>query len=70
MFGMRSAAIAVLGLAGYSYAGLIRMGCSQLNVQRIDPLVTPGQAPSPHMHQLIGGVGHFWNLEDKLPREC
>ncbi|KAK8062017.1 hypothetical protein PG994_008383 [Apiospora phragmitis] len=52
---MRPTASALLALAGQSYAGLIRMGCSQLNIQRIDPLVTPGVAPSPHMHQLIGG---------------
>ncbi|KAF2740946.1 hypothetical protein EJ04DRAFT_111338 [Polyplosphaeria fusca] len=34
---------------------LIRFGCSQLVVNRIDPLVNPGEAPSPHMHQIIGG---------------
>ncbi|KXX74306.1 hypothetical protein MMYC01_208565 [Madurella mycetomatis] len=34
---------------------LLRFGCSQLTVQRLDPLVTPGQNPSPHLHQIIGG---------------
>ncbi|KAK8043323.1 hypothetical protein PG993_005753 [Apiospora rasikravindrae] len=52
---MRPTATTLLALVGQSYAGLIRMGCSQLNIQRIDPLVTPGAAPSPHLHQLIGG---------------
>ncbi|KAK8123186.1 hypothetical protein PG984_011856 [Apiospora sp. TS-2023a] len=52
---MRPAAISLLALVGPSQAGLIRMGCSQLNIQRIDPLVAPGQAPSSHVHQLIGG---------------
>ncbi|KAF1999557.1 hypothetical protein P154DRAFT_493178 [Amniculicola lignicola CBS 123094] len=33
----------------------IRFGCSQLVVERADPLVTPGMAPSPHMHQIVGG---------------
>jgi hypothetical protein len=31
----------------------IRFGCSQLVVDRIDPLVTPGLNPSPHMHQIV-----------------
>ncbi|ORY07902.1 hypothetical protein BCR34DRAFT_603708 [Clohesyomyces aquaticus] len=34
---------------------LIRFGCSQLVVDRLDPLVNPGEAPSPHLHQIIGG---------------
>ncbi|KAF2868571.1 hypothetical protein BDV95DRAFT_630339 [Massariosphaeria phaeospora] len=33
----------------------IRFGCSQLVVERTDPLVTPGQNPSPHTHQIVGG---------------
>jgi hypothetical protein len=28
--------------------GFIRFGCSQLVVERTDPLVTPGMNPSPH----------------------
>jgi hypothetical protein len=34
---------------------LMRFGCSQLVFDRIDPLVNPGNLPSPHMHQVIGG---------------
>jgi hypothetical protein len=34
---------------------LMRFGCSQLTIDRIDPLVNPGSLPSPHMHQVIGG---------------
>jgi hypothetical protein len=34
---------------------LMRFGCSQLTIDRIDPLVTPGISPAPHMHQVIGG---------------
>jgi hypothetical protein len=34
---------------------LIRFGCSQLVVDRLDPLVEPGNAPSAHIHQIIGG---------------
>ncbi|KAK0610602.1 hypothetical protein B0T17DRAFT_621070 [Bombardia bombarda] len=36
-------------------AGVLRFGCSQITVERLDPLVTPGQAPSPHIHQVVGG---------------
>lgn len=35
---------------------LLRFPCAQLVIDRIDPLVNPGVAPSPHLHQLIGGV--------------
>ncbi|KAK0609675.1 hypothetical protein B0T17DRAFT_566202 [Bombardia bombarda] len=33
----------------------LRFGCSQLVVERTDPLVNPGIAPTPHMHQVVGG---------------
>jgi hypothetical protein len=34
---------------------MLRFGCAQTSIDRIDPLVNPGQAPSPHMHQIAGG---------------
>lgn len=34
---------------------LLRFPCAQLVIDRLDPLVTPGQAPSPHLHQILGG---------------
>ncbi|KAK7953431.1 hypothetical protein PG996_014322 [Apiospora saccharicola] len=34
---------------------LMRFGCAQLTVDRVDPLVEPGNMPSAHMHQIIGG---------------
>lgn len=37
-------------------SALLRFGCSRLTVQRLDPLVNPGENPSPHLHQIIGGV--------------
>jgi hypothetical protein len=43
-----------LALAAPVHA-LIRFGCSQLVVDRLDPLVEPGNAPSSHLHQIIGG---------------
>ncbi|KAK0713603.1 hypothetical protein B0T26DRAFT_677914 [Lasiosphaeria miniovina] len=41
--------------AGQGTTPMMRFGCSQLVVDRIDPLVNPGQAPSPHLHQIVGG---------------
>lgn len=35
---------------------LLRFSCSQLVVERLDPLVNPGVVGSPHLHQIIGGV--------------
>jgi hypothetical protein len=35
---------------------LLRFPCAQLVIDRLDPLVTPGEAPSPHLHQILGGV--------------
>ncbi|WPJ67382.1 hypothetical protein SMAC4_07610 [Sordaria macrospora] len=34
---------------------MLRFGCSQIVIDRIDPLVNPGQLPSPHLHQVVGG---------------
>lgn len=43
-----------LALVAPTYAGL-RFGCSTLSIQRIDPLVEPGNVPSAHLHQIVGG---------------
>ncbi|KAI0403825.1 hypothetical protein F4802DRAFT_271365 [Xylaria palmicola] len=40
--------------AGLSRAGL-RFGCSSVSIQRLDPVVEPGQIPSAHVHQIVGG---------------
>ena len=34
---------------------MLRFQCSQLVVERLDPLVNPGSIPSPHLHQIVGG---------------
>ncbi|KAL8393829.1 hypothetical protein RB595_003547 [Gaeumannomyces hyphopodioides] len=39
---------------GYSTT-MLRFGCSQVSIDRIDPLVDPGLIPSPHVHQIVGG---------------
>ena len=33
----------------------LRFGCSTLTIQRLDPIVEPGRAPSAHLHQIVGG---------------
>ena len=53
-------ALAALAEAAPQFGGnngftMLRFGCSQVVIDRIDPLVNPGQAPSPHMHQVVGG---------------
>jgi len=34
---------------------LLRFACSQLVIERIDPIVNPGVLPSSHTHQVVGG---------------
>ncbi|RYP70439.1 hypothetical protein DL771_005480 [Monosporascus sp. 5C6A] len=34
---------------------MMRFSCSQLVIDRLDPLVNPGSIPSPHLHQIVGG---------------
>lgn len=40
-------------LAGSVQAGSLRFSCSQLVVERLDPLVNPGQLQAPHLHQIV-----------------
>ena len=34
---------------------MLRFGCTQVVIDRLDPLVNPGQVPAAHMHQIVGG---------------
>jgi len=34
---------------------MLRFACSQLVIERLDPLVSPGANPSGHLHQIVGG---------------
>lgn len=36
-------------------APMLRFACSQLVVERLDPLVNPGVVGSSHVHQIVGG---------------
>lgn len=52
-------ALALLGTAEAqvqrAQAAMMRFACSQLVVERLDPLVSPGMIGSPHVHQIVGG---------------
>ncbi|KAK3352727.1 hypothetical protein B0T25DRAFT_456912 [Lasiosphaeria hispida] len=48
---------AALALAAPGIHALLRFQCSQLVVERLDPLVFPGASQSPHVHQIVGGNG-------------
>ncbi|KAK3295368.1 uncharacterized protein B0H64DRAFT_145002 [Chaetomium fimeti] len=52
----RSVLAAALALAGApSVDAVLRFSCSELVTERLDPLVFPGAAQSPHLHQIVGG---------------
>jgi hypothetical protein len=47
---------AFTALAGNAAAqNMLRFACSQLVVERTDPLVNPGVKYTPHLHQIVGG---------------
>lgn len=48
-------ALAALPSAYGQAARMLRFACSQLVVERLDPLVSPGIIGSPHVHQIVGG---------------
>ena len=52
---LKALAAVALGARLGAAQELMRFGCSQLTIDRIDPLVNPGAMPSPHMHQIVGG---------------
>lgn len=47
--------LALLGAAQAQQAHMMRFACSQLTVERLDPLVNPGMVGTPHTHQIVGG---------------
>lgn len=51
---MKSLSITLAAIAPVVQAGL-RFGCSSLTIQRLDPVVEPGHAPSAHLHHIVGG---------------
>ena len=44
---------------------MLRFGCSQLVIERADPIVNPGMTPSAHTHQIVGG--NSFNFSVRTP---
>jgi len=42
----------------------LRFGCSQITIERLDPLVNPGVVGTPHMHQVVGGNAFNASMPD------
>jgi hypothetical protein len=61
---------ALIGAAQLARAQeLMRFGCSQLTIDRVDPLVNPGSLPSVHMHQVVGGNSFNVTMTPVVVRE-
>jgi hypothetical protein len=54
MYWASLAAVALLAQNGAAQ-NMLRFACSQLVVERTDPLVNPGELYTPHLHQIVGG---------------
>ncbi|KAF1958869.1 hypothetical protein CC80DRAFT_524269 [Byssothecium circinans] len=48
-------AAAALFAQNVAAQNMLRFACSQLVVERTDPLVNPGMKYTPHLHQIVGG---------------
>jgi Domain of unknown function (DUF1996) len=59
MYWAKLATFAVIGglpaIHAQTAARMLRFACSQLVVERLDPLVSSGILGSPHTHQIVGG---------------
>jgi len=58
--GWKTLTLALLPLVQHSHGQsasmpMMRFECSQLVIDRLDPLVSPGAIPAPHLHQIVGG---------------
>jgi hypothetical protein len=54
---MQLTSVAAVALLAQSAAAqnMLRFACSQLVVERVDPIVNPGMLFTPHLHQIVGG---------------
>ncbi|VBB81187.1 Putative protein of unknown function [Podospora comata] len=59
--------LAAVALTASTASALLRFSCSQLVVERLDPLVNPGMAPSPHLHQIVGGNAFNVTMDPATP---
>ncbi|KAL2060370.1 hypothetical protein VTL71DRAFT_9765 [Oculimacula yallundae] len=55
---MQWSSLAVVSILAHhvsAQGNMLRFACSQLVVDRVDPIVNPGQTYTPHLHQIVGG---------------
>ncbi|KFA60327.1 hypothetical protein S40285_07662 [Stachybotrys chlorohalonatus IBT 40285] len=57
-----AAMVALLASQALGQFSMLRFPCSQLVVERTDPLVFPGMAYTPHVHQIVGGNSFTTNM--------
>ncbi len=57
------AAAVTLLANGAAAQNMLRFACSQLVVDRVDPLVNPGVRYTPHLHQIVGGNSFNLTME-------
>ncbi|KAI0014916.1 hypothetical protein F4780DRAFT_133714 [Xylariomycetidae sp. FL0641] len=57
LLGLAGLAQAAPQFGGFGGTTMLRFGCAQVVIDRLDPLVNPGLIPSPHVHQIVGGNG-------------
>ncbi|KAN0112478.1 protein of unknown function (DUF1996) domain containing protein [Hyaloscypha variabilis] len=62
-----AAAVLALAPVANGAGATLRFSCSQLAVDRIDPIVNPGVEGSPHLHQFVGGNALNATLGSNLP---
>ncbi len=68
MLSLAKAAAAALLVQQALAQGMLRFGCSQLVIERADPIVNPGMTPSSHTHQVVGG--NSFNASVGVVRGC
>ncbi len=59
---MKWTSVRTLALVVPVQAGL-RFQCSTLTIQRLDPVVQPGESPSSHLHHIVGGNAFNASME-------
>ncbi|KAI1635203.1 hypothetical protein F4809DRAFT_461748 [Biscogniauxia mediterranea] len=59
----KALALGLLAQKAVTAQQMIRFGCSQLVIERLDPLVNPGSLSSPHVHQIVGGNSFNANMD-------
>jgi len=57
-----AAAVSLLA-SSVSAQNMLRFACSQLVVDRVDPIVNPGMRYTPHLHQIVGGNSFNLTME-------